>query len=229
MGEERTLFRADNTKQRSQILTENKQALGPVIASYAVEAKGWRWSSWELLWLSAPIAIILVCTLPETSADTILLRRARRLKKLTGRSDLMSQSELRQRDMNGRAILFNALIKPWEINALDPAVLFTTIYMALVYGTYYSFFESFPIVFEGIYGFSGGALGLAFLSVMAGLLVSIVILCIYIHFVLPKRLAKLDPVTPEARLWPGLYGTFLVPCGLFIFGKSFKTSVTRCC
>lgn len=118
-----------------------------MVAGYAVVAKGWRWSSWELLWLAAPIAKLLFLTLPETSADTILLRHAERLRALTGRTDLMSKSEIRQRHMNARAIAFNALIKPWEINALDLAVPFTTVYMALVYSTYYSFFESFPLVF----------------------------------------------------------------------------------
>jgi hypothetical protein len=38
-------------------------------------------------------------------------------------------------------LLFDALVKPWEINALDPAILFTTVYMGLCYGIYYSFFE----------------------------------------------------------------------------------------
>lgn len=179
---------------------------------------GWRWSSWELLFLSAPVAVLLVLTLPETSADTILLRRAQRLRTLTGRDDHMSQSEVRQKHMNAREIAFNALIKPWEINALDPAVLFTTVYMALAYGTYYSFFESFPIVFGGMYGFEGGSLGLAFLSILVGLLVAVVLLCLYIRFVMPKRLAALDRIPPEARLWPGLWASFLVPVGLFIFG-----------
>ncbi|CAM1507558.1 Fc.00g071990.m01.CDS01 [Cosmosporella sp. VM-42] len=200
-------------------------ALGPVIAAYAVAAKGWRWSSWELLWLAWPIAILLLLTLPETSADTILLRRAQRLRALTGRIDLMSQSEIRQKHMNAREIAFNALIKPWEINALDPAVLFSTIYMALVYGTYYSFFESFPLVFEGVYGFSAGSLGLSFLSIMAGLCVSVVVLVLYIRYIAPKRMGKMDAVPPEARLYPGLFATFLIPIGLFIFAWTARSSI----
>ena len=195
------------------------QALGPLVAGFAVQAKGWRWSSWELLWFSAPIALIMVFFLPETSADTILLHRAQRLRALTGRTDLVSDSEIRQKHMNPREVAFNALIKPWEINALDPAVLFSTLYMALVYGTYYSCFESFPLVFGDMYGWKNGVLGLAFLSILVGIAVAVVILCAYLQWILPKRLAKLDPVPPEARLWPGLWGTFLVPIGLFIFGK----------
>lgn len=76
----------------------------------------------------------MLIALPETSSDTILLHRAQRLRKLTGRTDLKSDSEIKQAAMNSRQITIDALIKPWEINILDPAVLFTTVYTALVYG-----------------------------------------------------------------------------------------------
>jgi DHA1 family multidrug resistance protein-like MFS transporter len=78
--------------------------------------------AWEMLWLAGPVCIAMVLTLPETSADNILLRRARRLRKLTGRTDILSQSEVDQTHMTAKQITFNALIKPWEINILDPAV-----------------------------------------------------------------------------------------------------------
>lgn len=196
------------------------------MAGFAVEAKGWRWSSWELLWLACPVAILVLLTLPETSADKILLQRAQRLRKLTGRSDLMSESEVRQHKMTTRSVVFNALIKPWEINALDPAVLFTTVYMALAYGIYYSFFESFPRVFSDTYGFGLGATGLAFLSQFVGLLVAMSCMCAYFHFVVPRQFAGMDTIHPEERLWPGLVSTFLIPVGLFIFGK-FTTERNR--
>ncbi|KAF7562648.1 hypothetical protein G7046_g1480 [Stylonectria norvegica] len=200
-------------------------ALGPVVAGYAVQAKGWRWSTWELLWLAGPILILLLFTLPETSADAILLQRAQRLRAITGRSDLLAESEIRQRHMSSRTIAFDALIKPWEINALDPAVLFTTVYMALVYGTYYSFFESFPLVFVDVYHFSAGSLGLSFLSILAGVAVAMVGMVIYISVIAPRRYAKMEVITPEARLWPGLIASFFVPAGLFIFAWTARASI----
>lgn len=158
--------------------------------------------------------------LPETSPDSILLRRTQRLRKRTGRTDLKSESEMRQRNMDPREITFQALIKPWQINALDPAVLFSTFYTGLTYGVYYSFFESFPLVYTETYGFNLGETGLCFLSVLVGLVVAVIVLCAYLYFIAPKRLAKLDPIPPEARIWPGLFATFCIPVGLFLFGKS---------
>jgi DHA1 family multidrug resistance protein-like MFS transporter len=111
------------------------------------------------------------------------------------------------------------LIKPAEINILDPAVLFTTIYTALVYGLYYSFFESFPLVYRNVYQFDLGQLGLTFLSVLIGLVVGVVMYCAYFYYVGDPKMKKMETVPPEARLWPGLIASFFIPIGLFIFGK----------
>lgn len=185
-----------------------------------MQAEGWRWSSWVLLWFAGPVLIVLLLALPETSANTILLRRAARLRLLTGRTDFRSASEIRQAQLSASSIAFNALIKPWQINALDPSVLFTTLYTALTYGLYYSFFESFPIVYGGIYGFNLGQIGLAFLSVLIGLLIAVVAYCAFFYYIGDPKMAKMDSVPPEVRLWPGLFASFLIPIGLFIFGKS---------
>jgi DHA1 family multidrug resistance protein-like MFS transporter len=95
-------------------------------------------------------------TLPETSSANILLRRAKRLRKLTGNQHLISQSEIDQKHMTAHDITYEALVEPWKINALDPAVLYSTFYTALVYAIYYSFFESVPLVYTKIYHFNLG-------------------------------------------------------------------------
>jgi MFS transporter, DHA1 family, multidrug resistance protein len=64
---------------------------------------------------------------------------------------------------------------------LGPAVLFTTVYMALTYGIYYSFFVFFPLVFRDLYRFGLGEIGPAFLSILTGLAVAVVLLLLYIR------------------------------------------------
>ncbi|KAF7188717.1 Caffeine resistance protein 5, partial [Pseudocercospora fuligena] len=200
-------------------------ALGPLMAGFAVQAEGWRWSSWILFWFSAPVLILVLLFLPETSPDTILLRRARRLRALTGRTDLRSASEIKQAKMSPIQVAYDALIKPWQINFLDPAVLFSTIYTALTYGLYYSFFESFPLVYQGIYGFDLGQLGLTFLSLLIGLLVGVHIYCGYFYFIGDPAMSKMDSVPPEARLPPGLGGSIVIPIGLFLFAWTARISI----
>ncbi|KAJ5233154.1 cycloheximide resistance protein [Penicillium chermesinum] len=185
------------------------KALGPLVGAFAVQAKGWRWSSWELLWLSAPTMVLMFFSMPETSSENILLKRAQRLRRKTLRPDLKSESEIRQARMDPRQVIFDALIKPWEMNALDPA----------------SFFECFPLVYEEMYNFNLGQLGLAFLSVLCGLCVAVCLLCAYFYYLQPKRLAKFDTVPPEARIWPGLFATFLIPIGLYLFAWTARPSL----
>lgn len=141
-------------------------ALGPVISAFAVEAKGWRWPFYEILMMSGPVFLIFFFFMPETNAATILLKRARRIRKLTGNSDFKSQSEIDQGELTIGQVVQDSLIKPTQITALDPAgqwlrvenftrplsfanqtiVLFTNVYTSLIYGIYYSFFEVFPLV-----------------------------------------------------------------------------------
>lgn len=113
-------------------------SLGPLLSGFAVTAKNWRWSLYESIWISAPLLIALFMFLPETSTPNILLRRAQRLRKLTGNQKLMSQSEIDQAHLTVSGIAIDALIKPLEITIKDPAVLFVQVYSAIVYGIYYS-------------------------------------------------------------------------------------------
>ena len=81
-------------------------ALGPIISGFSVTAKTWRWSLWEMLWLSGPIFVMMLLFLPETFQANILLRRAKRLRKLTGNDNYRSQSELDQAELNAREVVF---------------------------------------------------------------------------------------------------------------------------
>lgn len=102
----------DSLAVPNSILATCGPSFGPLISAYSVEAKGWRWSQWELIWLAGPVLIIMFVFLPETSSDTILLRRAARLRKSTGNDRILSQSEKDHETLSPHKVLFNALIKP---------------------------------------------------------------------------------------------------------------------
>ena len=90
-------------------------ALGPLLSGFAVTAKGWRWSLWEILWIAGPVWVLMFLLVPETSSPNILLRRAARLRALTGDSRLRSQSEIDQKNIKPTQIIISAFIKPLEI------------------------------------------------------------------------------------------------------------------
>ncbi|KAI9813733.1 MAG: hypothetical protein M1832_006106 [Thelocarpon impressellum] len=193
-------------------------ALGPIVSGFSVPVKGWRWSMWELLWFAGPALILLFCCLPETSSSNILLRRAARLRKISGDNRLKSQSEIDQANMSSRDTAIFYLWKPWQITALDPAVLFTSVYTSLVYGIFYSFFEVFPLVYPVMYGFNAGESGLAFLSIPVAGALSVGLYWAYLWYVVEPDLMKNGLPAPERRLIPALFSAFLVPIGLFMFG-----------
>ena len=76
--------------------------------------------------------VVFVLACPETSADNILRRRAVRLRKLTGRTNIKSKSEIAQAEMKPSEIFLEAIIKPIEIMFKDPAIAFTNIYVSWV-------------------------------------------------------------------------------------------------
>lgn len=102
-----------------------------MVAGFAVQAKGWRWGLWEIVWLTVPIFISFLFAYPETSADNILRRRAQRLRKLTKCQNIKSASEIAQESFKVSEVVWNALIKPAEIMAKDPAILFTNLYVCV--------------------------------------------------------------------------------------------------
>lgn len=112
---------------RKNLADSHRPALGPTLSTYAVRDLGWRFSSWELMIIAGPVYILMLCMLPESSAPTILYYKAKRLREETGNQNLMSDAEKKQKNLKASSLLFDALIKPWEINALDPAILFTTV------------------------------------------------------------------------------------------------------
>ena len=59
-------------------------------------------------------------------------------------------------------------VRPITLNFTEPMVFLLNLYIALIYGLLYIWFESFPIVFVEIYGFSLGEEGLAFLGLLVG-------------------------------------------------------------
>ncbi|KAK6585237.1 hypothetical protein PZA11_001964 [Diplocarpon coronariae] len=200
-------------------------ALGPLLSGFAVTAKGWRWSLWEILWAAGPIFLVMIMLLPETSTPNILLRRAKRLRKLTGDNRLMSQSEIDQKEMTAFKILAEAIVKPIEITFKDPAIAFVNLYTAIIYGIYYSFFEVFPLVYPVSYGFSLGMVGVVFTCILIACMIGIAIYCAYLYFYLVPDIMKNGLRVQESRLVPALFACFGPTIGLFMFGWTARESI----
>ena len=126
--------------------------------------------------------------------------------------------------------MFEAQVRPLEITIKDPAVLYAALYRGLVYATYYSFFEAFPIFYLETYRMSLGQLGLIFLSLTTGCIVGLIGYCVYLRswFIPHAQKYETDngkPVEQEEWLRPGLFGVWGPPMGLLLFAWTARADI----
>ncbi|PNS15924.1 hypothetical protein CAC42_4325 [Sphaceloma murrayae] len=194
--------------------------LGPTVASFAVVAKGWTWSIWELMWLAGFSLVFLFFLLPETSQSNILFRKMRRIQRITGNDKLTCEPVLMGESMTGKDIAMMVFVRPITLNFQEPMVFLCNLYIALLYGLLYIWFESFPIAFLEIYRFPAGTFGLTYLGILAGGLITIGPFFAYLRFVQEKQFDADGNIQPEKRLIPAMFGGFMIPICLFWFGWS---------
>lgn len=208
--------------------------LGPLLGGFIVDWRdrlgyvdGWRWTIWELLWLSGFGLLVLLFALPETSTANILYYKARRMRRITGNDKLKSESEIMQQNMTGAQLVKTSLLFPFVLCFTEPIVFLLNLYIALIYGILYIFFEAYAIVFVGIYGFNEGELGLAFIGVFIGSLLALAGFEIYLKVHLEKRFDQAEDgmIAPEERLPPAMLGAFFIPICLFWFGWTARAEI----
>jgi DHA1 family multidrug resistance protein-like MFS transporter len=202
-------------------------SLGPLLGSYSAHFKGWRWTIWELMWLSSATLVLLFFFFPETSGSNILYRRARRLRKTTGNRLIMSAPEIAAAaaPMSRRDRAVEILVRPFALNFQEPIVFALNVYIGLIYALLYIWFESFPVVFIGIYHWREQMLGLSFLGLFVGAFVVMPPFFAYLYYVQEPKYDANGELKPEERMPVAIVGAFLVPICLFWFGWTSRASV----
>ena len=113
----------------------------------------------------------------------------------------------------------------------EPIVAYFSIYTAFTFAVLFGFFTSFPYVYSKVYDFNTGEAGLVFLSTGVGCL-----LATYLFVEINKRtyvkqaLERIKsgdgtPIPSEERLYPAMFGCFLIPVGLFWFAWTAREGI----
>ncbi len=156
--------------------------------------------------LFAGVPIYLACLFQEETSKKIILQR--------------------------RAKKFN-LPPPHDPKMLltEPIVAYFSIYSAFNFAVLFGFFACEPYVYTTTYNFSIGEAGLVFLATGVGCLLATYLFVeinkrTYVRQAL-ERMEKKDPrpVPPEERLYPAMFGCFLVPIGLFWFAWTARPKI----
>ncbi|KAI0401428.1 MFS general substrate transporter [Xylaria palmicola] len=198
-------------------------AIGPIVSGFVAEAGGWRWVEGVMTIFTGSMFLLGSISIPETYAPVLLRRRAARMSKLTGNV----YQDVVQRDkgpISARRLFANVLFRPWRLLFGEPIVLILSLYMAIIYGTLYSFFGAFPIVYEEVRGWSLGIGGLAFTGVAIGMIFG-VMSAIWVN-VQYRKTAAAGKATPETRMKAAMIGSILVPVSLFWFAWTNFPSIS---
>jgi hypothetical protein len=166
-----------------------------------------------------------VLCLPETFGPVLLARRAAKMRKATGNSQVFAPFELEKKGFKQMATV--TLTRPLRMLFFELIVLATCIYLSVAYAIFYMYFEAYPIVFQGIYRQSPGVSGLMFLPIAAGSAVATGIF-LYYDSVLTRALALHKPWTQkeESRRLPlACLGGPLYVVALFWLGWTARESI----
>ncbi|GAA5914478.1 MFS transporter [Sporobolomyces salmoneus] len=196
---------------------------GPVIGGFAAEGMNWRWTFLEMIWLSSFALVVLFFLLPETYEDTVLLRRAQRLRKLTGNLKIKAPCELGPSAHESVGYIIKDNMYRAMRLSMEPSILVANSYIALVYAVFYLWFEAFPLVFTEQHHFSLGLSGLPYLGFVVS---GVITLACYIYYQLHVPNPYLDAhpdVGPEIRLKIALFASVCIPISLFGFGWTAQT------
>lgn len=90
---------------------------------------------------------------------------------------------------------------------------------------FYLWFEAFPLVFTDLYHFGLGASGLPFLGFIVALIPTLGGYIAYQRYVVIPDFKKTGVLIPESRLKVAIFGSFIIPVALLIFGWTSRENV----
>jgi MFS family permease len=135
--------------------------LGPIIGGFICQNTDWRWVYYTLIIWSAVAYLAVLIAVPETYEPILLKKRAARESKERGEK-ISSLPAKAKKDIL-RTVAYSCL-RPMQLLIFEPMCLALCTFSAVILGILYLFFEAFPLVFGGVYGFSLQQSGLSFIG-----------------------------------------------------------------
>lgn len=177
------------------------------------------------MWLSGGTLLLLLFLMPETNQANILYRRSRRLRVLTGNKTLKSERDVLGGQVSWLETFKRVLVRPFVLAFTEPILIVLNTYIALLNALLFSSLDSFPLVFQNIYGFNLGQNGLAYLGLFCGSVLAVPPMFLYLYYRLGKQFNENGDLRPEKRLPPAIVGAFIVPISLLVFGWTAKDKI----
>jgi DHA1 family multidrug resistance protein-like MFS transporter len=189
---------------------------GPIAGGFiTMSYLTWRWTGYVTAILGFGFGTLGFLVIPETYAPVLLRRRAKRLRHETRNWALHAKSEEEQVDL--KRIVHIYLLRPFAMLILEPILLLVTMYMSLIYGIVYLFFEAYPVTFSEQRGWNLGVGALPFSALSVGVVLGISLIVYTSKTRFARAIRETGHVVPEERLIPMIVGGAALPIGLFWF------------
>ncbi|KAF2087021.1 MFS general substrate transporter [Saccharata proteae CBS 121410] len=203
-------------------------ALGTLVGGFVASARGWRWTIWTALFLSAATTALIIL-MRETYHPAIMKRQDR---KRTGFTNQPRLSLLVSR--NNQSAMAN-IFRPIHMLISEPVVISFSFYTGVNFAVIYGFYASIPYTFAKTYDFNLQSQGLVFAAIVAGCAIAVPSL-IY-SGLLSQRVLRRSHLPeergkqrrPEDVLFPAMVASPFLPTSLFWFGWSAEKHVHWIC
>lgn len=169
--------------------------IAPSMSGYISQATTWRWTFWGGLIL-AGLSWIPLIFLPETYGPVLLVRRAKQLRKQaleTGKANPKIFAPMELEHKSWQATVVAIFSRPFKMFFTELIVLTTCLYQAITYAVFYMFFQTYPVIFNGIYRMEPGVMGLMYLPIGAGIIGGLIIVRLWESF--------LERARKSGKLW----------------------------
>ncbi|KAL4750623.1 hypothetical protein BDW72DRAFT_175544 [Aspergillus terricola var. indicus] len=201
-------------------------SMGPLIGSFVVEQRGWRWTAWTPLIMAAvvhPPALFI-----RESYKPILLRK--RAEKLGGEGVLPVRRQTATQLF--KEFITSTIVRPLHMLFTEPLVGFICLYCGFQFALLYTFVVASPRVFAGVYGFSPSGQGLSFLGMVAGCICAPLVLFTVDRTVQQNPTLRIRNNStegggspPELKLYTAMFGSLILPAGLFLFAWTARPHI----
>ncbi|RAH69839.1 MFS transporter [Aspergillus aculeatinus CBS 121060] len=195
--------------------------IGPIAGSFVCANIGWRWVFWIIAIATGVMLIATLFCYRETYSVVLLERKAAHLRKETGNEKYRSKFD---RGTPRKEIFRLAAVRPVKLLFLSPTVLLMALFGAVSYGYLYLMFTTITAIFEEVYGWRQEICGLAYLGFGLGAILGVQVTGYVANRIAAAHTAQ-GRFVPESRLIPCLYGSWLLPIGLFWYGWSADKQV----
>lgn len=198
-------------------------AIGPIAGSYLGQYAGWQWTFWLPTIMQAVLSVGFLLIYRETYKVILLTRRARNVND--GGMTLQRVKKHYRKDGSVWKRLLTGITRPLGLLISSPVLALVALYSSLNNGLVYIAMTQIAPLFQGQYGFSEGASGIAYLGLFLGLLLGSLFCSFALDYYVKKVKSHLDESTKmkaELRLPPVVIGSVAMPVGLFGFGWSVQ-------